>query len=39
MAFYNLDSIKYSNYIKFNKVLNTIKYIKFYRLVIIGTDS
>ena len=28
MAFYNLDLVEYSNYIKLNKVLSTIKYIK-----------
>jgi hypothetical protein len=27
-AFYNPDLVKYSNYIKFSKVLNAIKYIK-----------
>ena len=28
IAFYNLDLVKYSNYIKLSKVLNTIKYVK-----------
>jgi hypothetical protein len=28
MAFYNLDLVKHSNYIKFNKVFSTIEYVK-----------
>ena len=30
MAFYNLDLVKHGNYIKLNKVFNTIKYIKYF---------